>query len=418
MAIEAFRAEVLSRLGQPIRADGTGDHRCENLTRIIEPMDRHLADAAAISVKIASAVAQRSRLDDAELRARALLEIYWESGSHRHSPVMGMARARLGEAMVARGRWRAAIAQFEAIDFSPSRRPWAYHKDISANLSWALALAGGGRLAEARPIAQRAVERHRDLVGEQHLFTAESRGVLAITLALEGDIAGAIAEFKAAAPFLRSRWRPKRDDDLTQAAKNQRVDLILEAYLDILARNRNPANFRGDGFDAITESYRAASLAHGIRFSRNIGARRRTERGGDSHLARELLLRIARLKGALDRIQALPSAQRDFGAAASLAARIGWLRTKRARIRRQANRLPEGRGPRAYRKPEKLEDVRARLGPGETMIAAYIGADRAFVWAIPKLGLAAFAAAPLSRREIATAVSACGGLVSRVPNLP
>ena len=354
-----------------------------------------------------------------ELRARALLEIYWESGSHRHSPVMGMARARLGEAMVARGRWRAAIAQFEAIDFSPSRRPWAYHKDISANLSWALALAGSrplGRGATDRPAGGRTPSRFGGRTALIHRRIARRSGdylsargrhrwsdrriqgggpVPAFALAAEkGRRSDAGRQKPACRPDPRSLSRHPGQEP--QPRKFSRRWVRCDHR--ILPRRLHWRTASGSRETlALDDEPSAAGIPiwHGSCFCGSPGSRARS-------IASKPCLRRNGISAPRHRLQ-----RGSDGSGQSA-----------REFRRQANRLPEGRGPRAYRKPEKLEDVRARLGPGETMIAAYIGADRAFVWAIPKLGLAAFAAAPLSRREIATAVSACGGLVSRVPNLP
>ena len=341
-----------------------------------------------------------------------------ESGSHRHSPVMGWPAPAWAR------RWLRAVGGAPP---SPSSR-----------LSISVLRAGPGPITRIfRPIsaghwlwreaaawqrrdriAQRAVERHRDLVGEQHLFTAESRGVLAITLALEGDIAGAIAEFKAAAPFLRSRWRPKRDDDLTQAAKNQRVDLILEAYLDILARNRNPANFRGDGFDAITESYRAASLAHGIRVLEKHwrSTTNRARRGFPSGTGVASADRPAQ-----GRARSHPSPA--FGATGFRRRGIACSEDRMAPDKARANSppsQPSSRGARAARL-SKTREAGGRPGSARPRRDHDRGLYRrrsGVRLGDPQVGPGGFRRGALSRREIATAVSACGGLVRAFPTFP
>ena len=55
-------------------------------------------------------------------------------------------------------------------------------------------------------------------------------------------------------------------------------------------------------------------------------------------------------------------------------------------------------------RPATIAKVQATLRPGEALIATYVSDDKTFVWAVPKSGNVAFAAAPLGRERIAAAV--------------
>ena len=51
-------------------------------------------------------------------------------------------------------------------------------------------------------------------------------------------------------------------------------------------------------------------------------------------------------------------------------------------------------------KPATVEVARASLSPGEALVATYVGAERTFVWAVPREGAIAFAAAEVGRADI------------------
>ncbi len=85
--------------------------------------------------------------------------------------------------------------------------------------------------------AERLLARQKLRFGEQHVDTALSRGLLAIGFARSGRDADALREFKLAVPILMARSRETDDEDATTAAaREQRAQIVVEAYMALLAR--------------------------------------------------------------------------------------------------------------------------------------------------------------------------------------
>ena len=77
------------------------------------------------------------------------------------------------------------------------------------------------------------MKRQTARIGENHFDTAAARGTLAIGCARAGRDADAIREFKTAIPILMAAARENADDDDTTvvAARSQRLQVIVEAYI-------------------------------------------------------------------------------------------------------------------------------------------------------------------------------------------
>src|SRR6185295_7083087 len=78
-------------------------------------------------------------------------------------------------------------------------------------------------------------------VGDNHFDTAAARGTLAVGYARANRDADAIREFKAVIPIMMAAARENADDDDTTvvAARSQRLQNVVEAYIRVLARAQN-----------------------------------------------------------------------------------------------------------------------------------------------------------------------------------
>lgn len=103
------------------------------------------------------------------------------------------------------------------------------------------ALYSSGQIETGISAAQELVKRQLARTGEGHFDTAAARGTLAVGLARAGRDADAVREFRAAIPIMMAASRENADDDDTTvvAARSQRLQNVVEAYIGVLARAQN-----------------------------------------------------------------------------------------------------------------------------------------------------------------------------------
>src|SRR6266700_3304468 len=100
------------------------------------------------------------------------------------------------------------------------------------------ALYASGQIEAGVGAAQELVKRQNARFGESHFDTASAHGTLAVGYARVGRDAEAIREFKSAIPIMMAGSRENADDDATiVAARSQRLQTIVEAYISLLARS-------------------------------------------------------------------------------------------------------------------------------------------------------------------------------------
>ena len=131
---------------------------------------------------------------------------------------------------------------------------------ITLNTSHIGTMYNANNLSAGIEAANRLLARQKARFGEQHVETAFAHGTLAIGLALSGRDGDALREFKAAIPILVSAMRNAEasadtDDPGDAAARAQRTQFVIEAYMRTLARV--------GGSDAAIETFRLADLMRG-----------------------------------------------------------------------------------------------------------------------------------------------------------
>jgi CHAT domain-containing protein len=287
------------------------------------------------------------------------------------------------EALATFGELDKAIAKWE-----PNRRQVF---EISGARIYSLYAAGQieAGLAAAQVLLKREIGR----VGERHFDTAAARGTLAVGLMKAGKHADAAREFRAAIPILMVSARENADDDDTTvvAAKSSRLQGIVEAYISLLDRQR-------DGVDVAAETFALADSIRGRSVQQALAASSARMLAKDSAMAglvrqeQDLVKQVNAQLGALNNVLSLASNERDEKGMQALRASINSLRAERDRIRADiAKRFP------AYTdlidpKPPSVQEIKATLKQGESLLSFYFGRESSFVWAVPKEGAVAFAA--------------------------
>ena len=207
---------------------------------------------------------------------------------------------------------------------------------------------------------------------------ALARGLLAIGYSRSNRDADALREFKAAIPIMMTAARESADDDdpTVVAAKQARLQRIVEAYFNALVDQAKDPNDVAEETFALSDAIRGHSVGHSLA---DASARLSAKDPALAELVRgeqDLSKQIEASLGAVNNLLSLPpDGQRDQEVSAA-SALLAELRTKHdAAVRDIAKRFP------AYAslinpKPPSLADVRAALRPGEAMLSFYFGRDR------------------------------------------
>lgn len=396
--IERDLAINLSRQGRLIEAEIEARRALLDQLHI---RGRYSNEAAILVSVLGVIIGAEGRFAEAELLDRVSIDTYIGLGHGPQSVMLNRARRNLASMLVSQARWKDALEQFDLMRQGLGGDQELMRSFLGGNLDFADAALHGGRKQVALNVTQHAVTGRSRKLGEKHYDTAEARGFHAVVLGSTGDQAGAISEFAAAMPILLQGSRQASDDEGEGTAKELRFHQILEGYLNALARETGPARDK-----AIAEAFRIADAARGRSVQKALAASAARSAVGDPALAalvrreQDTQKRVAALNGLISAILTMPSGEQDTNSVDGLRKEIDQLRTARAQIREEIEKRFPDYVNLIDPKPATMAQVQSALKPGEALIATYVAENHTYVWAIPKSGPPAFAAAALKRSDI------------------
>jgi CHAT domain-containing protein/tetratricopeptide (TPR) repeat protein len=352
---------------------------------------------------LANVIQEQGRPAEAEKLALAMLDILEKTGVEPGTAFVSNARRLLARAQSQQGRWRDAFGTYAALLKDIEGDADAVEQFLGANINYAMVLLRAGQAAAALPIIEQAIARRTRNLGERHYDTAEARAWLGVALARSGEAPRALAEFRAALPILLSPSRQVDDEEGGGAARDQRLQAIVESYMAVLA------DARAEG--AAEEAFRLADAARGRSVQRALAASSARAAAADPALAdlvrreQDAQKQVSALRGLLTGILSQPTHDQDPAGVQALRVQIDSLRSARAAIREEIERRFPDYVNLIDPRPATIEQARKDLRSGEALIATYVGEERTFAWAVPHQGPVAFAAAPLAKAEIGRMVA-------------
>jgi CHAT domain-containing protein len=200
------------------------------------------------------------------------------------------------------------------------------------------------------------------------------------------------------------------DEGTTAPAHEQRLRLILGAYVSLLARIRGSAVERAAGIDAAAEAFRLAEAARGTSVQRSLDAAAARAAANTPGLA-DLVRREQDARNQLGALYGLVASAlsstdgHDARSVATLRDHIATLTRARTAIVAQLEREFPAYTQLINPRPLTLHGLRSRLRPDEAVIATYVDDEETFVWAVPASGAVAFSAAPLGRAAVENAAA-------------
>jgi len=393
----AWEGQTKARQGRLSEAEA--DIRQSLLNRL-KSVGKYHPDVAQISIILSGLVYELRRFDEAEKLARTAVEIYRVLGYAETVPVLAFAQNQVATTLYAQRKYDDAAKIYAALD--DATKNWEPIRRDRLQLGWPRIYVNyyTSKIEAGIALARRLVARRKDTVGDQHIEYAMARGILGAGLVFAGRDAEALQEYKAALPMLLTNWRDGEDDNTSAVANDSRMQIIIEPYLVLLARNR------GISDDIAVESFQFGEILRGRSVEKALAASSARVIANDPALAelarkeQDLQKEIGADLGVLNNMLALPPEQRDEKDVASLRTTIETLRTQRAVTRRDIERRFPTYADLVAPKPPTIENLRAVLRDDEAFVSVYLGARNSFVWAIPKKGPVAFATSSLGRREI------------------
>jgi CHAT domain-containing protein len=401
-------AEMLARRGRLLEAE---EEARKALVGALRKQGRDVVRTGQVVKVLANVLAQQGRFGEAEALARAAIDIYQRAGAPADSYNLARAREVLGAALVGQGRWKEALAECEAIRAGLASDPDTYNAYFAGSVTCALPLLQTGRAQDAEPVLRVALERSRRIAGDAHPMTGQIRGLLAMTSAALGDHARALKDFAEVTRILLSTSQDGDDETTIVSAQDQRLSLILTAYLGLLADVKGTELERRAGIDAMAEAFRLADVTRARRVQRAIdaaAARAAAKTPGLADLVRkeqDARMHVGVLYGILTNALSLPSQDQDPEIERSLRDQIGALNDARKALRRQIRQQFPAYAQLIRPEPATLEDARTSLRPGEALLTTLVSEDRAFIWAVPQRGVPAFAAIPIGQAELSDRIS-------------
>ncbi len=382
-------------------AEGEADVRRALLSRLRATGKYNLTTATYIGF-LANLLVEQGRFAEAEQLTRQQLDIQQALGVPKDTQNYAVVLNQLASTLNLQGRWTEASEVYALLVEATKTWEPARREGLMLNTEHIVTLFNTNNLAAGIEAAERLFARDKTLYGEQHVNTALTRGLLAIGLARAKRDAEALREFKLAVPVLMAQSSETDDDDPTvQAARAQRVQFIVEAYVAFLAHIGT-----GAGVDPAIESFKLIDLIRGRSVQRALtasGARATAKNPALAELVRktqDLEKQIGAQLGLLNNVLALPSEERDANSVKALQADIDKLRAARDAAKRELAGKFRDYASMVDPAPPSTEDIRAVLRTDEAFLSLYFGRDASFVWAVPKNGPIAFATIALTAGAI------------------
>ena len=377
-------------------------------------------------IGLANILVEQGRYAEAEQLARVCLEINRTVGVSDESLSTVQLLSQLGNILNLQRKGREAITVFAQIDKAIANWEPARRQAFELNGARISSLYASGQTEAGIAAAEQLVKKQIARVGDNHFDTASARGILAIGLMQADRDLDAIREFKAAIPILMASSRENADDEDTTAvaARSQRLQGIVESYLTMLAREKNPAGDVGVETFSLADAVRGRSVQQALAAS---SARAAAKEPALAELVRkeqDLGKQVNAQLGTLNNVLSLPSAERDDKGVQAINASIKALRAERLKARQEIGQQFPAYADLVSPKPPSVDQIKATLADGEAMLSFYFGQSGSFVWAVPKNGPVAFAAIKASSgdiegkvRKLREALEPQAAMISDIPPL-
>ena len=299
-----------------------------------------------------------------------------------------VARNNLARSFMAIGRWQDAKLQFEKIEQNLKNNIVLYENLYVGSPDHALSLLQSSASVSALPILKTRAQRLTKLLGPKHYDTAQTNAFLAIANFKLGNFDESLKLFFENVPLIIQRSRQSETHSAGTQSITFRKRIILENYIELLAKIKGTIIEKKFGLDAISEAFKIADIARSSTVERLLAqssARSTTNSPELSNLARreqdlqrQISSQWASLStGALSGV--IGTSSKDYARTS-----IDKLRSARATLMREIEREFPGYANIINPPRMSINEARALLHDGERLLTVYIGEEKTFVWSVTK----------------------------------
>ncbi len=398
-------ARVKARQGR--LAEAEADARSALLARL-KDQGKYNPLTTKFVAGLSDILVEQGRYADAERLTRTALDIQRTLSIADDTHTSAQILSQLGAIQVIQRKFPEAFAVYADLDKAIAK--WEPHRRevLELNGSRITALLASGEVQAGMAAAQAMFKQEIARKGEAHFDTASARGMVALGHLKAGNEAEAIREFKLAIPVLTAASGENADDEDTTvvAGRRDRLQSILEVYIGLMAKSPHATS------EAAAETFILADAIRGRSVQQALSASSARASFKDPTLAemarkeQDLSKQMNAQLGMLNNVLAGPALGRDERVVKDLRSSVDKLRSDRNTARAEITKRFPSYADLVDPKIPNVDQIKAVLAPGETMLSFYFGREASFVWAVPKDGAIAFAAIPLTSLELETKVRA------------
>jgi len=354
-------------------------------------------------------VLAQGRPADALKLARATVAIMNKIASEEKRDLLIRSRLFAGSVFNTQNSFQQAMRQYNFAMVMAKPHPYFFKKYILRNAGIVVALIEAGHKAKALDLIAASISIYDQVGVRNHYETAEMVALRGMALALANDKKRAFEDFRNSIPTLLASGSRQSGD----YSRKRRLNIIVEAYLDLLSAILNQGLEQDFGIDAVRESFEIAAAIRdsSVQFALNESTVRAAATS-DPELS-ELVRReqdtnkqIVALQSTLAAALAAPADQQDADALQTL--RNSILDLNRARETLVATITEDFPRYAEYTnvQPISLVALQQHLRKDEALISIRTARKKTYVWAIPHVGETQFAAVPVAYAEIDLMVAA------------
>ena len=378
------------------------------LRRTLSRVGKDSPQSASAVLRMAQVLLAQGRFKDADTLANETARIYGDIGGGAN--LMLAPLSLLSHSYFGREDWTNALVQLDRMRSLIEAADDVSRRVFRGSAETAIVLVKGGRVAQGLAMAQATLADMLRNFGKDHPRTAEVRGAHAMALAASAQDEAALREFAEALRVMLSPEAAVIDIDGSALQRIKRR-VIIEAYIELLARVRDSDVVRKLGIDAAGEAFRLADAARAGSVQKALAAsavRALANEPGLGELIRkdqDLAQEMRALYDNILRLVSQPAEQQLPKVIADMRSRLLQIeREQKQTFAAIEKRFPEYANL-VNPKPATLEEARKALRPGEALLSVFSTREKSYVWSVNPAGKLSFTSANIGERDIAAIVA-------------
>jgi CHAT domain-containing protein len=349
----------------------------------------------------------QGRLDEAEKLTRASITILKNLGVSSDTSQMANGQMILGAILLARGNFNDATAQYDLARDGLKENRLLYEKKFSRSPNLMIALIKAGRVEEGLKLSSQAYALYSKTFRQSRPLTAKMLGIRAMAYAAAGEYQQALADYLRAIPVLTKHVI----HDPTNFMEKQRINLIIESFIDLLARIHGTPFEKAYGIDAAAEAFRYVNVLNARSVQTALSSTVARDAAVDPGLAelvrkgQDLELQINVIQSMLTSVMETTSEEQAGKKTEDLNASLENLVNARNVILDEIKKRFPRYGELINPQPATIPVAKGALHPGEALVLIYPSERNTYVWAVPYRGEMRFSVAAMGKKDIEEAVA-------------